>query len=41
VIPRKDSGWIEYLMFIQYEAGGTLTIGCIQRSADQPTEFHS
>ena len=41
VIPRKESGWIEYLMFIQYEFGGTITIGCIQRTVDGPMEFHS
>lgn len=41
---KPDSGspgWCEYLMRIQYEGGGSLTIGCIQRELGARTEFHS
>lgn len=41
VRPRASDGWLEYLAVLRYEDGSKLTIGCIQRGLNQPTEFHT
>jgi len=38
---RDPLGWIEYLVQVEYEDGGKLTIGALQRGLNEPTEFHS
>lgn len=38
---RNPMGWIEYLVVVQYEDGGKLTFGALQRGLGEPTEFHS
>ena len=37
----KHPGWLEWIVRIQYQHGGALTLGCIQRSADAQFESHS
>lgn len=45
--PRADgsgynpAGWLEYLLRMEYDDGGKLTIGCLERSAGAEMEFHS
>lgn len=34
-------GWLEHLILIRYKDGGKLTIGAIQRTAGEKSEFHS
>lgn len=38
---RLPTGWIEYIMAIEYKGGGRLTIGAIQRELGGQYEFHS
>lgn len=37
----KHPGWLEYLVVVDFEDGGKLTVGAIQRTVDAATEFHS
>ena len=37
----KHPGWLEWIIRIQYVGGGSLTIGCIQRTIGAKVEFHS
>ena len=41
VSPRNPSGFIQYLLYISYAGGGSITIGAIQRAEGDATEFHS
>lgn len=34
-------GWLEFLLRVEYEHGGKLTIGALQRKPGEPFEFHS
>lgn len=38
---RTRDGWMEFSMFVQFEGGRTLFIGCIERKPGDPAEFHS
>lgn len=38
---RDPPGWCEWTVNIKYRTGGTLTIGCIQRSLDAKFETHT
>lgn len=38
---RKPSGWLEYLMVINYRDSGSLTVGCIERERGSGMEFHT
>lgn len=37
----KHPGWCEYLLYIEFTTGGSLTIGCLQRTIGAEIEFHS
>jgi hypothetical protein len=37
----QRDGSITYIVFIEYITGGTLTVGALRRSINEPTEFHS
>lgn len=41
VTPRDKHGWLEYITRYEYENGGGLTVGAIQREPGAPVEFHS
>lgn len=38
---REKSGWCEHIMRLEYEDGGGMTIGAIQRQPGNTFEFHS
>lgn len=38
---REKSGFMEWISVIRYYGGGSLTIGCVQRTPNSPVEFHS
>lgn len=38
---RKDTGWLEWSIVVNYSTGRSLVIGAIQRKADAEVEFHS
>ncbi len=41
VQPRRDNGWLEYVVRVTYESGGGMTIGVIQRTPGAEVECHS
>lgn len=41
VNPRNKEGWLEYGLKFEYTTGGQMYIGMLQRTPDQPFEFHS
>ena len=41
ISPRRPSGWLEYLLAVEWVSGGRITIGCIQRTVGAECEFHS
>ncbi len=38
---RELSGWLELLLQFEYEDGGKLTVGALQRDRNAKFEFHS
>jgi hypothetical protein len=38
---RESSGWCEHIMRMQFEDGGALTVGALQRKPGEEFEFHS
>lgn len=38
---RKMTGWIEAIIRVEFESGGSITVGAIQREEGEATEFHS
>ena len=38
---RNKEGWLEYFMVMQYDDGGKLTVGALQRNTGMQFEFHS
>lgn len=38
---REPSGWLEYIVVMRYVAGGSLTVGVIQRTPGAEVECHS
>lgn len=38
---REKSGFMEWISVVRYYGGGSLTIGCVQRTPNGPVEFHS
>lgn len=39
--PRKPDGWLEYIVRLEYQNGGGMTIGVIQRNINERVEYHS
>ena len=38
---REPSGWCEYINVMDFDTGGKLTVGCLQRTRGAFTEFHT
>lgn len=38
---REVNGWLELLLHFEYEDGGKLTVGALQRDRNAKFEFHS
>lgn len=41
VVPRRESGFLEYIVTFTHDEKHTFTLGCVQRSVGAELEFHS
>jgi hypothetical protein len=40
-VPRRESGFMEWIMLVHHNENRTMTVGAVQRSEAEEVEFHT